>query len=565
MKAKLTHHYLWGCLAALCIGWLYLTGSAAAGPAILEKSALAGLVGESKTNPTFSAAVAPVERARLRIPDWLRAHFRRNHSEFLKVAAPSDPTGGFPLALENLYLWMLAHQDLQPPPPPPVTTAAAVIVNDNLRISGVNSMPRSESDIRIKFSDPSRIIAASNNLDNGRQAQFFSTDGGVTWGQTTLPLLTADSLHSDPTVDWTSDGTAWATTIGINASSTVLQMRAYKSTDDGKSWIFDGTFSGDQTQADKQMMWVDHSSSSPYHDNIYVVWHNARPAFAACRTKSGWQPPIQLSSAETTGTAIGSDITTNAGGDVFAVWPDTGSRNIFVVSSKDGGITYSAPRRIVQTIAAFQMTVPAFAQRAALVGVSIAAFKNESHNDVYVSWNDLSGEAGCTSASSEPGNDVNSKCTSRVWFTRSTDGGATWEPARKVQPETTSCDQFNQRLAVDPESGQLGIVYYQTGVGAERTKTNLMFQFSSDNGKNWSSRATKITSLSTDETSAGADTGNQYGDYNGLSVRKGVFFPCWTDRRDGKSESVFTAKITFSQNATGGFEAILQAPPAAKP
>jgi hypothetical protein len=342
-------------------------------------------------------------------------------------------------------------------------------------------------------------------------------------------------------------------------------MRAYKSSDNGKNWIFDGTFSGDQTQADKQMMWVDHGTKSSFRDNIYVIWHNGRPAFAGLRTKQAWQPPIQLSGSETTGTAIGSDITTNGNGDVFAVWPDTGSRNIFIAASKDGGKSYSAPRRIAQTIAAFQMVVPAFAERGALVGVSIAAFKNDSRNDVYVSWNDLSGDAGCKTASSEPGRDVNSQCTSRIWFSRSADGGATWETPRKVGPEPNACDQFNQRLAVDPETGQLGLVYYQTGLKEERKKTDLMFQFSSDNGKTWNDRATKITTVSTDETSAGADSGNQYGDYNGLSVRQGVFFPCWTDRRDGKGESVFTAKITLAQNAAGAFEANLQSGPAAKP
>jgi hypothetical protein len=559
------HQYLYTVIGLMCMSSPRWVDGASPETSIRENSPLEKLIRESKDNTAFSAAVVPLEKAKFRIPDWLRSHFRRNHSEFLRVAASSDPTGGYPLALESLYLWMLRHQDLQPPPPPSAEMAISATVGQNLRISGTSNKPRSESDIRINFADPNRIIAASNNLDNGRQAQFFSTDGGITWSENTLPLLPADSLHSDPTVDWTSDGTAWATTIGINASSTVLQMRAYKSSDSGKTWVFDGTFSGDQTQADKQMMWVDHNTTSQYQDNIYVVWHNGRPAFAGRRTKSGWQPPVQLSGAETSGTAIGSDITTNAGGDVFVVWPDTGSRNIFLVASKDGGATYSAPRRIAQTIAAFQMTVPAFAERGALVGASIAAFKNQSHNEVYVSWNDLSGEAGCKTANSEPGNDVNSQCGSRIWFSRSTDGGATWESARKINHESSASDQFNQRLAVDPETGQLGIVYYQTGIGAERKKTNLMFQFSSDNGQNWGDHATKITTVSTDETSTGADSGNQYGDYNGLSVRQGVFFPCWTDRRDGKSEAIFTAKITLGQNAAGAFEAVLVPPPVAKP
>jgi hypothetical protein len=525
---------------------------------IREGTALAKLVSESESHQPEMALAAPLPRGKIDIPRWLLAHYRRNHSEMPKVVGQLDPTGGYPMALETLYVWMLRHQELQPSPVPEFKAAVAPTVGQNLQISDQSDTPRSESDIRINFNNPKQIIAASNNIGNGRQAQFFSGDGGASWGQTTLPLLTADSLHSDPTVDWTSDGTAWATTIGINASSTVLQMRAYKSTDGGKNWTFDATFSGDQTSADKQMMWVDRSSTSPFRDNIYVIWHNGRPAFVSHRTSSGWHAPIQLSGAETTGTAIGSDITTNAVGDVFAIWPDSGSKNLFFVKSIDGGDTFTSPLPIAKTTATFQISVPAFAQRSALVGASIAAFKNGSRDDVYVSWLDLSGDDGCKTPGSEPGENVDSDCKSRIWFARSTDGGKTWtEPARKINPDAGRTDQFNQKLAVDAETGVLGIIYYNTGSVTDRNKTNVMFQFSIDNGETWSKQPTKVTTAATDETTVNADNGNQYGDYNGLSVERGVFFPCWTDRRDNGSESIFTAKITMKQNPAGVFEPVL--------
>ena len=84
----------------------------------------------------------------------------------------------------------------------------------------------------------------------------------MSWSQTTLPLATGDAFHSDPTVEWTSDGTAWSTTLGINSSATQLRLRAYKSTNGGASWTLDATPSGSQTSTDKQMTWVDHSATS---------------------------------------------------------------------------------------------------------------------------------------------------------------------------------------------------------------------------------------------------------------------------------------------------------------
>jgi hypothetical protein len=49
---------------------------------------------------------------RIRVPFWLRVQFRKQHPDI--VPAPGDPTGGYPLALRDLYKWMLDHQDLEP-------------------------------------------------------------------------------------------------------------------------------------------------------------------------------------------------------------------------------------------------------------------------------------------------------------------------------------------------------------------------------------------------------------------------------------------------------------------
>jgi hypothetical protein len=403
--------------------------------------------------------------------------------------------------------------------------------------------PRSESDIRINFGNPTQIIAASDSPADRRQALYFSKDGGVTWRQTLMPLLPGDELTADSNVDWTSDGTAWFSTIGVGAGSTVLQIRAYKSSNGGESWVFDGTISGNQTSADCPRMWVDHSPTSQFKDTIYAIWHNNRPPFVNRRTSKGWGVPIQVGDRETTGTAIGGDIKTNELGEVFASWPDTGSRSLYFVKSLDGGITFSPPKPLARTFASFQVRVPAFAQRTAMICVSIAAFRTAVRDDLYVSWVDLSGESGCASALDEPGEDVTSSCKSRIWFTRSTDGGLHWEPPRKINDGNELSDQFNQRLALDSETGILGIIYYDTGSAGNRKKTNLVFQTSTDYGGTWRTPATIVTVASTDETTDRADLSNQYGDANGLAVAKGLFIASWTDRSDDGVEQILTAQI----------------------
>jgi hypothetical protein len=109
-----------------------------------------------------------------------------------------------------------------------------------------------------------------------------------------------------------------------------------------------------------------------------------------------------------------------------------------------------------------------------------------------------------------------------------------------IVTNTSGADQFNQRLVVDEYTGELGLIYYSTAGAGSRLATQVWFQRSNDNGLTWSP-AVQLTTSPTNETVAGADLGNQYGDYNGLSGYRGVFLSSWTDRRSGGAEEIWTA------------------------
>ena len=147
---------------------------------------------------------------------------------------------------------------------------------------------------------------------------------------------------------------------------------------------------------------------------------------------------------------------------------------------------------------------------------------------------------GCNSGLG-PGNNVGSTCKSRIKFSRSTDGGASWESPRMLNDQASLNDQFHSRLCVDETNGRLVVIYQDTVNDPGRLKTDVWMQTSSDDGATWS--AEEVTTCQTDETSAGADFSNQYGDYNGLSGYAGTFFPSWTDRRNGGREEIWTVKI----------------------
>jgi hypothetical protein len=63
-----------------------------------------------KDNQDFDMLFPSEATDRLRLPPWLRIWWRKHHPD--DTYLPNDPTGGYPLALRDLYVWMLHNQDL---------------------------------------------------------------------------------------------------------------------------------------------------------------------------------------------------------------------------------------------------------------------------------------------------------------------------------------------------------------------------------------------------------------------------------------------------------------------
>jgi hypothetical protein len=271
-------------------------------------SKLADLI---RSNQEFSMLRADEANDKRGLPAWLRVWWRKNHPE--EIYSADDPTKGYPHVLKEVLEWMVTHQNLESGKgledegdrlPSFLNT-----IGTNILVSGTQTVPRSESDIRINIWNTTKILAGSNNIGGtGRQGMYYSTDSGLTWGQSELPLNGTDAFHSDPTCEWTADGRAWSTTLGINSAGTQLRLKNYVSTDNGATWTYEATASGTQTNVDKQLVWVDRSSTSPYYGQMYAIWHTGNPAYVNRRTAGAsgtWGTPISVPGSATTGTEIG--------------------------------------------------------------------------------------------------------------------------------------------------------------------------------------------------------------------------------------------------------------------
>ncbi len=483
------------------------------------------------------------------LPAWFRAYLRDN--------LPSIPISGryqYPRVAQEILEWMLAHPDLQAAPPTSGKMSAKklakiVKVGGNINLTNLDER-NSESFIAQDHNHPEFLIAASNNLStSGRQRQFFSTDGGQTWGKTELPLVAGTALHSDPALAFSLNGTAWAATLGIDSLGTQILVQLFKSIDHGATWNFVSTVSTDRNN-DKELMWIDTYQGSPFKDFIYLAWDVPGSGMRFRRSTDGgvsWEPETILS----TESAIGCHLATGPSGEIYVAWPAINSRELRIAKSIDGGATFQAPKVITITNSSYEMSIPAMCQRNALLYTSIGVDRSNGprKGTVYAAWTDLDGtgsDPGCAGTSSG--------LHSRVFISASTDGGKMWSTPRTIQVNPASApvaDQFNQWMDIDPDNGNIHVMFYDTRDDLTRRKTNVYYIASKDGGATWSDE-TRVSSEQTDETTTGADSGNQYGDYNGIAAFRDVAFPSWTDRRSSNPitrEQIFTAAVNRSKTA----------------
>ena len=318
---------------------------------------------------------------------------------------------------------------------------------------------------------------------------------------------------------------------------------------------------------DKPLIAADANLSSPFRDNVYVAWDTAQNAQAkvqfARSIDHGQTFSVQRiddSNSGASASEIGADPAVGPNGEVYVAWLDISHSRLQLDRSFDGGVTFGSDSTISQTTIPFDTGIPAMKVRRALVYPSTDVDRsNGPHRGrVYATWTDQADQTQGFVDGSE----------TDVFFSFSDDAGRTWSTPRRLADDTVHADQFNQWLAVDPVDGSVNVSWIDTrNDPTNKRKTDIYFTRSTDGGATFSPNV-RVTDASTDESSPLcearlAQTGftsdtirycrqvsdseifNQYGDYTGLASFAGTSHPIWTDRSSGErlNEEIFTASI----------------------
>jgi hypothetical protein len=435
-----------------------------------------------------------------------------------------------------------------------------IVAEPDFLVSRDGEVPHVETMVAANPKDPRNLIGAA--IIGGRPAggyhvkTYASHDGGLSWIDHSFPELVRNG-GGDPQVCFTPSGSALFTSLTFvvdDRGRTRAALYAWRSLDGGLSWAGPSDLG---VSYDHEMLSVDRSKGR-FAGRVYLsALYGRNYTLGLFRSEDdgrSWVGPVEITDGgdhgvNSTGMVVFSD------GELLLTWVDfpvtpkqdstwQGS-HYWTATSKDGGITFSSPRRGLALGPRFNRNNPDIRLYS---DPGYAVDPTESHRDrAYLAFT-LHGEDG-----------------PRVMFSRSDDRGATWSVPVPVDPgRRPGIKQFMPRIAVN-RMGTLGISFFDSRESSDGKGWHEYFTASVDGGDSFlapvrvSSELSRPGAVANERLepsvfsdpaggirlgliSGGSRWGNG-GDYLGLAVDSSeVFHPFWADARTGTYQ-LWTARV----------------------
>ncbi len=433
--------------------------------------------------------------------------------------------------------------------PAPAVATSNVLVNNNGGATGTSRYTQSETSM-LAFGNT--VVAGFNDAGSFQPGtnQFtgwsYSTDGGLTFTDGGVLPTSAIGDAGDPVFarDNTT-GRIYYSTLGFSGARTI---QIFRSDNNAVTWQapVNGTPGG--TTEDKQWMTVDNFAGAG-NGNVYLLSRRFAGAqgiyfFRSTDNGSTFTPnggTLIVANSQGAFIEVGTDHS------IYAFW--YAGTTIQMRKSTDQGATFGAAITVASGL------VGGVNGDLALTGLrqGTAAFASFRSNEFpHAAVNPVSGQVYVTFANNPAGADK-----ADVFLVSSTNGGATWSAATRVNDDATTTDQWMPTIAVTPDGLNLGIFYYSR---QEDPGANNLFKY-------YGRTATIAGGVVTFDASSpisdvpslpefgrdGVINATYMGDYNQAVGTTNGFSVVWSDNRDDlpggagrKDPNVYFASIPVS-------------------
>jgi hypothetical protein len=410
--------------------------------------------------------------------------------------------------------------------------AGTEIIQVNVGAGGMNIVgdAANEPSIAVDPTAPNRMVIGWRQFDtisnSFRQAGYaWTNDGGRTWNND--GPLTPGVFRSDPVLDADRDGVLYYYSLSGNN----FLCDIFTSTDGGQTWSSPTpAFGGDKA-------WLDIDTSGAMTDgNLYVAWSTAANPF----------PPNQFTRSFDGGATFGGPFelpnpkpiwgTMDVDRDGTLYLGGRVGSTVRVLKSTNAGMSAMTPTFDIVSIVPLDGSIqlgggPNPQGLLGQVWVTVDKSGGASDGNVYV--------LASVGNASDP-NDVR--------FSRSTDGGLTYEPSARLNDDPPGAWQWFGTMSIAP-NGRLDAVWYDTrDATAGMFESVLYFTSSEDAGVTWS----PPEAMSPDfDPHVGWPSQNKLGDYIQLVSDDVGAHLAWAATFNGEQDVYYTRIGDYDCNGNG--------------
>ena len=350
--------------------------------------------------------------------------------------------------IDNMTYWMnMARKGLVPfnpmvPIPPAefkgtqiqINGAKLIIDSPDVPVTNLTNVTESENSIFINPNNNQYLLNSNNSTSwSGSSvgtlygaSYFQSSNAGTVWGGSYNGA--GGSNSGDPTTGIDRLGRQYVNFIDDPGGQGI----AYS--DDGINWTTATIAANPGDLADKNHMWLDNSTTSPYVGNLYTAWtdfggtDDAQIKISKSSDRGAtWSTGINLSSAVSAGSHNqGVNIQTGPNGEVYVIWAiydswPSDETAIGFAKSTNGGTSYSTGSRIITNLKGIRTTGVLKSQRVnSFPSMAVDISNGPNRGYMYLVWTNIG----------VPG--TNTGSNKSVYMARSTNGGTTWSTPIRV-------------------------------------------------------------------------------------------------------------------------------------
>ncbi len=382
----------------------------------------------------------------------------------------------------------------------------------------------------------SRVFVGFEDSTYTAAGYGVSNDGGATFAHMRIP-------EPDGIYNWGSPSVAigpageiyYASLAAANGDPTGVVLA--KSTDGGETFAESSSPSSYVENGydvmDKPAVAVDNGASSPRKGWVYVAWTYyfsglGYTTILCARSSDGgatFLPPASLNVID--GAPVDhAAVAVAPNGDVYVAYQDGhySPSGISITRSTDGGQSFS----VLHTVATFRPAGPVTAGGGAAASNSGPSLAVDGNGIVHVVWAAVS--TGATTDRSD------------VFYARSTDNGATFSAATRLNDDATPTTQAFPSVAALADR-TVGVRWADRRNDAVRdTLTDQYMAISRDGGATWGKNF-RLTDRNSPWAPAPHSLGGSgHASYDGLAADGGNFYAAWTDERSGDAD-VWAASV----------------------